>query len=492
VADATTVLVSADPALPKVVEEVVSQIHGVQFVLDKDHDAACKRVDREQVSLILYHLVPTGHVADLTRLLSTVSATGRKVPVLAISDEHHAKQALTLLRLGVAEYFSRPLDLSRLGYLIDVLTIDARYGHTRAMVEEPSAEVVLSLDEETPFIFGSGEQMSRTIDQIKRVAPLETTILLGGETGTGKTRLAGVIHRLSPRRDHPFLTINCGALAANLIESEMFGHVKGAYTGADAERTGKFAAVGRGTLFLDEVDSLSPSLQAKLLRVVEERAFEPVGSNKTQRLQARLIAASNRPLEAEVAAGRFRSDLFYRLNVVAFDLPPLRDRKEVIPPLARSLLGETSARNGLGVKEIAPTAVQALLGYSWPGNIRELRNVMERAAALAHGPAVTVGDLPDHLHPAAGAEPSNWALPATSPSTTEDALPLAAAPPARAPAFSSRQTTLAASKDLAERAVIGEALERNGNNRLRAAAELGISRMSLYKKLHKYGLMGAS
>src|SRR5262249_3613003 len=151
-------------------------------------------------------------------------------------------------------------------------------------------------------------------------------ILLGGETGTGKTRLAGLIHRLSPRRDRPFLTINCGALSATLIESEMFGHVKGAFTGADANRVGKFTAAGRGTLFLDEIDALPPSLQAKLLRAVEERVFEPVGSNKTESLHARLIVASNRPLEQELTAGRFRADLFYRLNVVAFTLPPLRER----------------------------------------------------------------------------------------------------------------------------------------------------------------------
>jgi len=323
--------------------------------------------------------------------------------------------------------------------------------------------------------------------------------MLGGETGTGKTHLAGVIHRLSPRRDQPFLTINCGALAANLIESEMFGHVKGAFTGADAERTGKFAAVGRGTLFLDEIDSLPPELQAKLLRVVEERAFEPVGSNKTMRLRARLIVASNRPLEREMAAGRFRPDLYYRFNVVAFEIPPLRQRCPLIPALARSLLAEFASRAGRRIDAIASEAMQALLAHSWPGNVRELRNVIERAVALCTGDVIGLDDLPEHIHAtgqAMAADPTPKSVPGAAPSPSEV--------PAVVP-FSSHvgdlrsgeeqpssgRSLLADSKERTEQLLIAQALERNGWNRLRAAAELGISRMTLYKKLHKYGLMGA-
>jgi DNA-binding NtrC family response regulator len=291
--------------------------------------------------------------------------------------------------------------------------------------------------------------------------------LLGGETGTGKTRLAGVIHRLSPRRDQPFLTINCGALSANLIESEMFGHVKGAFTSADANRTGKFVEVGRGTLFLDEIDSLSPALQAKLLRAVEDRVFEPVGSNKTQALQARLIVASNRPLDQEVAAGRFRADLFYRLNVVAFHLPRLCERGGDISLLARGFLDEFGRRAGRGGLGFEPETIRALEAYPWPGNIRELRNVIERAVALSEGPTIGLRDLPDAFQDPGPAVPIEREA-ASSPST------------------------LARSKDEAERARITAALRRSGNNRLRAAAELGISRMTLYNKLHRHGLMVAS
>jgi DNA-binding NtrC family response regulator len=305
-------------------------------------------------------------------------------------------------------------------------------------------------------------------------------------------------------------------LATNLIESEMFGHVRGAFTGAEADRTGKFAAVGRGTLFLDEVDSLAPQLQAKLLRVVEARVFEPVGSNQTLRLRARLIVASNRPLEQEVAAGRFRADLFYRFNVVAFELPPLRERVGVIPALARRLLAEFAARNGRPIPAIAPEAMQALLAHSWPGNIRELRNAIERAVALCQGEVIGLDDLPEHFHrfraavaatpavasyhfpptPAAGLSAPVARPWAAGGHPTPDAAAGAFFTPVPGPPESGVSTpvvrsTLAESKDRTELSLITEALERNGQNRLRAAAELGISRMTLYKKLHKYGLMGA-
>ena len=236
------------------------------------------------------------------------------------------------------------------------------------------------------------------MEQVRRVATQDTTILLGGETGTGKTRLARHIHELSPRRDLPFLVINCGALSASLIESEMFGHVKGAFTGADRDRTGKFAEVERGTLLLDEIDSLPLALQAKLLRAVEERIFEPVGSNKSLPVQARLIAASNRPLDQEAAAGRFRLDLYYRLNVVSFTLPPLRDRREMIAHLASNFIAEFAARSGREIDGISAEALRALQAHDWAGNIRELRNVIERAVVLCPGREIQVDDLPEQFH----------------------------------------------------------------------------------------------
>ena len=324
--------------------------------------------------------------------------------------------------------------------------------------------------DEHNFFSGFPPELGGLREQVLRIAPQDTTILLTGQTGSGKTRLARLIHQLSPRRTQPFLVVDCGSLSPSLIESEMFGHIKGAFTGADRDRNGKFAAAGRGTLLLDEINSLPLALQSKLLRVVEEKVFEPVGANRPQPLQARIIAVSNVPLEHEIAAGRFRADLYFRLNVVGFYLPPLRGRPSAILPLCHKMLSEFASSNRPDVRGISPEALRALQEYTWPGNIRELRNVIERAVALAPGPIVEFADLPEMIQMNAGVE--QVAVESAEPEASEDPAGL----------------TLAQSKELAEVQRIKEALAKHKNNRLRAAGELGISRMGLYKKLHKYGL----
>jgi transcriptional regulator with GAF, ATPase, and Fis domain len=248
----------------------------------------------------------------------------------------------------------------------------------------------------------AGRGMEILTEKVRLVATQNITILLGGETGTGKTRLARMIHDLSPRRAEPFLPVNCGALAADLIESELFGLVRWTFTDAGKARAGKFATAGRGTLLLDDIDALPLPLQAKLLRAVEERVvFEPVGSDESVPVRAQLIAASNRDLEQEVEAGRFRSDLYYRLNVVRFDLPPLREQPGMIHHLAASFLEDCASHNGRPVHGIADEVLRVLEGYTWPGNIRELRNVIERAVALCPGPKIGLSDLPDAIVSAA-------------------------------------------------------------------------------------------
>jgi two-component system response regulator HydG len=318
-------------------------------------------------------------------------------------------------------------------------------------------------------------EMAELRDQVKRIVPQDVSLLLTGETGTGKTRLARLIHDLSPRRDEPFLIVDCGSLANNLIESEIFGHVRGAFTGADRQRSGKFAAAGRGTLVLDEINSLPLSLQSKLLRAVDERVFEAVGSNKPEALEARLIAITNTSLEAEVVAGRFRADLYYRINVVGFYLQPLHTRPGAIARLARKFLFEFADRNRPDVTGLAVEALTALEQYSWPGNVRELRNVMERAVALCHGPNVQVADLPETVRFGSAVGPAVGS--AFGAGRFE--------PPPQAPAPTPWQASV--DRDKNEIARIRFALEKHNNNRLRAAAELGISRMGLYKKLRKYG-----
>jgi transcriptional regulator with PAS, ATPase and Fis domain len=289
----------------------------------------------------------------------------------------------------------------------------------------------------------------------------DVNVLLTGETGTGKTYLARLIHDFSSRRRERLLAVPCGALSANLIGSELFGHVKGAYTGADRDKAGKFEAVGHGTLLLDEIDALPLEQQASLLRVLETGDFEPVGSIHTRHCHARVIAASNLDLEAAVRAGRFRQDLYYRLNVVALHLPPLRERVQDIAPLARDLAARYNAKFRKGLFTIQPDALAALEGFSWPGNVRQLENVVQQAVLLSTGPALLRSDLPAVV--------------------VRESAAATARPAAARSLLDTREGT--------ESALIQQALVQNNYSRTKAAAALGVSRVTLYLKMKKYGLM---
>jgi two-component system response regulator HydG len=485
----TALLVSSDASLIEAVQGVIDSVGDLDLVVAPGPAEARHDVTEEELALVLVHQDREGDVEEVTNLVQSIVEAKRSLPTIVLSNDYDPEHALKLLRIGAADHLCRPLDLSRLTYLIEVLTLRARlYLPAVAAVERSRSDATPGKGPGQGQVradpaAGSGAASRRRImEQIHRVAALDTTILLGGETGTGKSRLARSIHELSPRRDLPFLVVNCGALSAPLIESELFGHVKGAFTGADRDHTGKFAEVGRGTLLLDEIDALPTVLQAKLLRAVEERVFEPVGSNNTRPVQARLIAASNRSLDVEAAASRFRSDLYYRLNVICFTLPPLRDQRETIPGLAREFVTEFAARSGRDVEGISAAALRSLQTYDWPGNIRELRNVIERAVALCVGHEIQLDDLPEQFQRYGTQNGKSLGVTASAPAAARSA----------SVASQSAAPTLARTKDDAERFRITDALRRHSNNRLRAAAELGISRMTLYKKLHKYGLMGSA
>jgi DNA-binding NtrC family response regulator len=296
----------------------------------------------------------------------------------------------------------------------------------------------------------------------------DVTVLLTGETGTGKTYLAHLIHRHSPRRAERFLVVPCGALSPGLIESEFFGHVRGAFTGADRAKAGKFEAVGNGTLLLDEVDALGLEQQAKLLRVIETGEYEPVGSNETRRCTARIIATSNRNMEQAVEKGRFRQDLYYRLNVLAFHLPPLRERRQDVGPLVRTMAARFSGKFRRDLFAISPEAQEFLEAFPWPGNIRQLENVVQQAVLMSKGVHLLAEHLPACVREAALQPPA------------------CAAPGAGADGLS-----LGQSRDQVERAAIERALAEARQCRSQAARALGISRVTLYNKMKKYGMTTA-
>jgi two-component system response regulator HydG len=301
------------------------------------------------------------------------------------------------------------------------------------------------------------------VERIALAASHDVTVLLTGETGTGKTYLARLMHDCSPRKADPFLTVPCGAQPANLVESAFFGHVKGAFTGADRGKVGKFEAAGNGTILLDEIDTLGLEQQAGLLRVIETGEFEPVGSNETKRCSARIIVASNWDLEEAVEKGKFRQDLYYRLNGMSFHLPPLRERVQDIQPLVRGMAARFNTKFKKELFDISPEALEALETFPWPGNIRQLENFIQQAVLVSSGPEL----LPHHL-----------------PQQVRDYRPAGRAAIPRA-----NYETLEHNREVVERNVIQRALASHGYSRANAARALGISRVTLYKKMKKYGLM---
>jgi DNA-binding NtrC family response regulator len=405
-----------------------------------------------QADVIIFHW---RHAADgpcfdaLARAVRTGTSSSS---IVVVMDRHCPRAADHVRQQGAVECLSLPICVTKLVLMVSQLT----------SAEESERGDVLENGKTGIEIVLQSRAMLNLMDNIRRAARTDATVLMLGETGTGKNFLASLLHRLSSRRHEPRVTVDCGAASLTLIESDLFGHVRGAFTGADREHVGKLERTGGGSLMLDEIDSLPLSCQTRLLRVLEERVYEQVGGERTRRFQGRVIALTNRSLKQQVAEGKFRQDLYYRLNVIEFTVPPLRERPEDIRPLAQSCVQRFAFESGRNL-QFSQEALARLVEHSWPGNVRELRNVVERAVALSSSDIIG---------------PENFNLPASGGET-------------RVPADMPPQSSLSEVRHTAERHELLRVLRANGNNRTRAASQLGISRSAFYKRLDKLGI-GAS
>ncbi len=375
------------------------------------------------------------------------------IPIIIMTAYASVETAVKALKTGAYDYITKPIDTDEL-----VLTVEKAMDHRRLERENRDLKERISDQYRFDKIIGKSSSMKDLFDLLAQVAPTEATVLVTGESGTGKELIANAIHSNSPRKDAPFIKVNCAALPENLLESELFGHEKGAFTGATARREGRFQRAHTGTIFLDEIAEMSPQLQAKLLRVLQEGEMEPVGSSKTLSVDTRVIAATNRVPTDEIRDGRFREDLYYRLNVFDIEIPRLRDRREDIPLLADFFLKKYAEKNGRLIKAFTPRAIDLIMRYNWPGNVRELENTVERAVILTRNERITPDDLP-----ASFCEKDAECAPEIHP----------------APGRSLKEM---------EQEMILKTLEETGGNRTKAADILGISRRTLQLKLKEYGV----
>ena len=337
-------------------------------------------------------LMPDGNGLDLLKEIKNVNGDRAAPAVIMMTAYTSAKSAIEAMKLGAYDYVSKPFD-------VEELKILAQKALERAELADENVYLRRELEQKYTFnnIIGKSSRMQAIFALIERVARTSSTVLIHGESGTGKELIARAIHFASPRSNRRFLSINCGALPENLLESELFGHERGAFTGAVREKKGLFQEADRGTLFLDEIGEMTPTMQVKLLRALQEKVVRKVGGTAEEPVDVRIIAATNQDLEDRIARSEFREDLFYRINVIPIHLPPLRQRREDIPLLVEFFLGKYCREMELPPRQISVEAMRILEGYDWPGNVRELENVVERALALSHAETLTTRDLPVHL-----------------------------------------------------------------------------------------------
>lgn len=417
-----------------------------------DAETALKLIRQEPVDLIITDLKLPG--MNGLEFLKAVKGSDAHLPVVVMTAFGTVETAVEAMKAGAGDYVVKPFSLEEMQLIVK------KELHVRHLQEENrNLREELGKRYEFKNIVARSAKMQEVLAVVERVAPGNSTVLLGGESGVGKDMIARAIHQHSRRSSGPMIKINCAAIPENLLESELFGYERGAFTGAVAAKPGKFELADQGTIFLDEIGDVPPSIQVKLLRVLQEREFERLGGTKTLKVDVRLVAATNRNLRAALEQGTFREDLYYRLNVVPIDIPPLREHKEDIPDLVRTFLDRFARDAGKNVTGITPAALKLLLDFHWPGNVRELENIVERAVALSVGPEIDAEDIQLDLSPAR--------------------------PPASGgAAFPPAGMTLEQFED----EIIREAVRRANGNKSQAARLLGLSRNAMRYRLAKLGV----
>ena len=422
-----------------------------------DGAGAIEEVGRRLFDLILMD-VRMMNVSGI-EAMEQIKKINPTIPVIIMTAYASVETAVSALKKGAYDYLTKPLDFDELQIVIARAT-----EHSLLKKENDSLKERLGERFDRRNMIGQSPAMGRLLETVAQVAATEATVMITGESGSGKEIIANAIHYNSNRKDAPFIKINCAALTETLLESELFGHEKGAFTGADKRREGKFRQADGGSIFLDEVSEMSPAMQVKLLRVLQERELTRVGGSDVLKVDVRVIAASNKDLKKEMEQGRFREDLFYRLNVVALTVPPLRGRKEDIPLLAQHFLQEFAVKNSKNVTSFTPRAMQKLVEYRWPGNVRELMNAVERAVVLSRNTQLEEVELTLLMDDDGGANDGGESMIQSQSSSASVNLPLG---------------------EVEKRSIL-EALDACGGNKSEAARRLGITRKTLRKKLEKY------
>jgi len=447
----TSILIVEDEAKMRRLLELNLGEEGFTTHAAADAETGLKLLSQEKIDLVVTDFKLPG--MNGLEFLQAIKRVDAALPVVIMTAYGSVESAVEAMKVGASDYVLKPFSLAEM-----VLVIRKELDACKLRDENRALREALGQRYEYANVVAKGEKMQAVLALVERVAPTNSTVLLGGESGVGKDLIARAIHEHSHRASGPFIKINSTAIPENLLESELFGYEKGAFSGATTSKPGKFELADKGTLFLDEIGDVPPAIQVKLLRVLQERQFERLGGTKTLKVDVRLIAATNRDLRAALEEGTFREDLYYRLNVVAIDIPPLREHKEDIPALANFFLERFARGSGKPVRGITPAAMRLLMDFHWPGNVRELENILERGVTLSSGPMLEASDIhldtrtPNHRPGSAPVIPEGMTL------------------------------------DKWEQEIIREALRRANGNKSQAARALGLSRNALRYRLSQMGV----